>query len=117
MAVTSALSFGIGAGQHDDRGGVAVAPELGAEVAPIGIRQADIEQDGIVADIGLGQLGSRLGSALRRDGDEAAVHGDLLGQGGAQRGVVFDDEDGAGGHDGGSLTGAAGHRCALVSQN
>ena len=100
IETTHHVGFGVGAGQHDDRRGVAVAPELGAEVAAIGVRQADIQQDGVVADIRLCQPGGCVGGTLRRHGDEAAVHGDLLGEGGAQRGVVFDDEDGAGGHDG-----------------
>ena len=87
------IGFGIGAGQHDDRHAEAIAPQLGAEVPAIGIGQADIEQDGVVARIGAGQLRLGLLHAVGLIGGEVAVEGNLLGQGGAQRGIVFDDED------------------------
>ena len=50
--------LGVRPGQHDDRHAPAVAPELGAEVAAVGIGQADVEQDGVVAGIGAGSFAS-----------------------------------------------------------
>src|SRR3712207_8242988 len=46
------VGLGIRAGQHDDGHHLAFAPQLGAEIAPVAVRQPDIEQDGVVACIG-----------------------------------------------------------------
>jgi hypothetical protein len=85
------------AGQHDHGHALAVAPELGAELAAVAVRQADVEQDGVVAGVAGVELGGSLGRGFGLHDAELAGEHDLLGQRGAERRVVFDDQDGAGG--------------------
>jgi len=87
------VALGIGTGQHDDGHPAALLAQLGAEVAAVAIGQADIQQDGIVADIQIGQLGLGVFGILGLDRGKLAVEGQVFGKGYPQRGIVFDDQD------------------------
>ena len=72
---------------------------LSAEVASVAVGQSDVEEDGVVAGVVVGEQGLGGGGAFGLVGAELAAGEDLLGHGGAEVGVVFDDQDAAqGGH-------------------
>ena len=85
------VGVGIVRGQHDDRGLDALAAHQPAEVAAVGVRQADIQQDDLEMVI-LDDLERAL-AVLGLEGDEAFVQLELLGERAAQRLVVVDDQD------------------------
>ena len=81
----------IGGGQHDDRRAHALAAHQLAELAAVHVGQADIEQDGVV----VGELGllQPLGGGADLDGVEAVIEVELLGEHGAQRLIVVDQQN------------------------
>ncbi len=87
------ILLGIGAGQHDDGHLLALPAELGAELAPVAIGQADIEQDRVVSRIGAGKLLLGLPRGLGLVGREITILRDLFRKRCTERGVILDNED------------------------
>ena len=84
------VGLGIGAGQHDDRGFQAVAPEQTTDLAAVHVGQADIEQDQIES-LGFGELEDG-GGGIGLEGFEFLVQPQLLGERFPQRLVILDQE-------------------------
>ena len=85
------VGLGVGGGQHDDRHRDPVPPHQLADLAPVHVGEADVQQDEVEA-AGLHGLQRRppgRGFARR----ELLVHVQLLGEGLAQGPVVIDDQD------------------------
>jgi hypothetical protein len=85
------IGFGIGAGQHDDRRGDAIASQNTANFAPIHVRQSDIQQDQVVA-LGLAEI-DRGGAVFGFGGAEFLMQAELLRQRLAQGAVIVDQQD------------------------
>ncbi len=84
------VGVGIGRGQHDDRGLDSLPAHQPAEIAAVGVRQADIHQDHL--EMVLLDQAERLLAIGRLMHGEALMQLQLLGQRPAQRIVVIDDQ-------------------------
>ena len=85
------VSLAVNRGQHDDRGRDLGPAHLPAQLAPVAVRQADVQQDDVELP-GLGLL-QPLGRGRRFGRLELAVQRQLLGQRPAQVVIVVDQQD------------------------
>ena len=86
------VQFLVRAGEHDDRDFEALAAEARAEVPPVPVRQAEVEDQGIEPGLPRREQGLGIGEGGRLHGSELPFHRELLRQCGPQGAVVIDDQ-------------------------
>ena len=85
------VAVAVGRGQHEDRHGDRGTAQLAAQIAPIHVGQADIEQHRVKPFATDGIERHRRGIAF--DDGEFGIALELLGERLAQRGIVVDDQN------------------------